>query len=189
MKFIQIMNHSDIDDYIPSIVMKLCSYGRYFEECDALWQWTNAQEFNKDTQISYLLSSEYQFLGPDNSTTSLYLDTLGFQRNLTKLEDTFKLLTCACVSHGEMSGRIRTNGSGIWLDENVYNSFIEALCRCDAYERAVEVFLVMVGDGIDLRTKATIKTARTLLTPLKRAGKPELVEKVMEFCKVHNLNV
>ncbi|KAI8920367.1 hypothetical protein DFJ77DRAFT_452349 [Powellomyces hirtus] len=69
----------------------------------------------------------------------------------------------------------------IELNENAYNSYIEALGRKEEYAHAVMALFDMVANGVD----PSPKTYRTLIVPLKSAGKRALEKKVREFMQRH----
>ncbi|KAK9727655.1 hypothetical protein K7432_001685 [Basidiobolus ranarum] len=78
---------------------------------------------------------------------SVLIDSCGFNRDLSSLEITWESL----------------NKEGIPLNENNYNSYLEALCRHKAFPRAIEVFRKLGDHGV----QPSVKTCKVLIHSLR----------------------
>lgn len=84
-----------------------------------------------------------------------------------------------------------SNVLGRWPEENVYNSYIEALCRCEKFEEAVEAFKMMESSDnrVDLKANPTDKTYRSIVTLLIGAKRVDLIEVVDAHSKTLGLDL
>ncbi|ORX94081.1 hypothetical protein K493DRAFT_302265 [Basidiobolus meristosporus CBS 931.73] len=149
-----------------NILMEACFRSNRVDSGFKLYQELLAKDIPPTTFTYAVLMNHYNFTGqiqklmelweevkphyPKNELTALVsvlIDSHGFHQDLQSLETTWDSL----------------NKEGILLNENNYNSYLEALCRHRAFSRAIEVFRGMDGCGV----LPTVKTCMILIHSLR----------------------
>ncbi|CAG8747464.1 13939_t:CDS:1, partial [Acaulospora morrowiae] len=96
-------------------------------------------------------------------TISLVIDHYGFSEDFFKLRSLWKTLS---------------SDPRVKLNLNHHNSYIEALCRCKAFNQAVSVFL---DDFIRKKIKPSLRTLLSIITPLRAANKKLIETNLLDF--------
>ncbi|CAG8587798.1 6807_t:CDS:1, partial [Acaulospora colombiana] len=129
----------------------LNAYGMLRNETEFLKLWEKMQK-------TYLMEE----LG---ATISLVIDHFGFSENLIKLRTQWKIFS---------------SDPTVELNLNHYNSYIEALCRCKAFDQAASVF---TGDFVNKEIVPNLRTLLAIITPLRAANKKIIESNLLEFVK------